>query len=70
MNKRGINIMKNIKAILANDHKGHKAPVIVQGDLSVDMVMNAEYLEGEKVAKLEKRIFDDLKNVAIEAKNN
>ena len=70
MNKRGINIMKNIKTILANDHKGNKALIIVQGDLSVDMVMNAEYLEGEKVAKLEKRIFDDLKNFAIEAKNN
>lgn len=62
--------MKNIKTILANDHKGNKALVIVQGDLSVDMVMNAEYLEGEKVAKLEKRIFDGLKNFAIEAKNN
>lgn len=62
--------MKNIKTILVDDHKGNKALVLIQGHLTVDMVMNAEYLEGEKVAKLEKRIFDDLKNFAIEAKNN
>ncbi len=62
--------MKNIKTILVDDHKGNKALVILQGNLSVDMVMNAEYLEGEKVAKLEKRIFDDLKNFAIETNNN
>lgn len=62
--------MKNVKTILADDHNGNKAIMLIQGHLTIDMAMNAEYLEGEKVAKLEKRILDDLKNFAIEAKNN
>lgn len=62
--------MKNVKTILVDDHNGNKAIMLIQGHLTIDMAMNAEYLEGEKVAKLEKRILDDLKNFAIEAKNN
>ena len=62
--------MKNVKTILVDDHNGNKAIMLIQGHLTIDMAMNVEYLEGEKVAKLEKRIFDDLKNFAIEAKNN
>ena len=62
--------MKNVKTILVDDNNGNKAIMLIQGHLTIDMAMNAEYLEGEKVAKLEKRILDDLKNFAIEAKNN
>lgn len=62
--------MKNVKTILADDHKDNKVLMLIQGHLTIDMVRDAEYLEGPKVTELEKQMIAVLKKFTVESKDN
>lgn len=58
--------MKNIKTIFADDHKGNKAIILVQGHFTPEMLENSGVIEGSAITELQDKMADVLKHSTVE----
>ncbi len=57
--------MKNIKTILADDHKGNKAIILVQGHFTPEMLENMGTIKGSAITELQNKMMDVLKHSTV-----